>query len=552
MTETHSASTTGEGAGVASAEGDTARAGSSGEVPASPERRRLPRVGELLGYLEEPAILISLSGLFFAMLWIHLEPVEVAGDAFAKWNFVRMWFYANDFSGEKWDHHMARMGVHIPTYIAQWVFGRGHTTYYVPQLVFAVAQAPLVYVIGKRIGGRIAGVLAALLLVYFDPMIRQGSQLLPEVFSATYALGALYLLLRATETQGKRRTAWLVASSVCFFFGYLAKETTVFFLPGLLLALWLDRKSFRDVVLYAGILLAGFVLESLAYLLFTHHPHRGDVIMGAHGQVPLPKVTFLQLFDRFIELDTPWLTAIHFFFAAFVGTLVLSAGNAARGTLAMVASYLFLLTFLVKGINPIQLWQRFLPRYFDPTAPFVQLVNGCFLVLAGRTLYRRWAGTRGAVLTARAARFGAVFVIALCSLLGFAEYVEARPKLEETHGLRVNTRHARVIEDTFVRNLPIIARERPKGIWGAFSVLLHDRHFTEPGEELHRPKTHKVRRNLWYAAKHPEVYTPKVLDRMIEKGCALRIHRRSRFLDVAPNDVLPARCDAELERLLKR
>jgi len=511
----------------------------------------LPRAGALLRHLEEPAILISLSGLFFAMLWIHLEPVEVAGDAFAKWDFVRMWFHANDFSEEKWDHHMARIGVLVPTYIAQWLFGRGHTTYYVPQLVFAVAQAPLVYVIGKRIGGRVAGILAALLLVYFDPMIRQGSQLLPEVFSATYALGALYLYVRATEAHGRRRTAWLVASSVCFFFGYLAKETTLFFLPGLLLALWLERKSFREVALFAGILLAGFLLESLGYTLFTRHAHRGDVIMGGHGALSMPKVTFLQLFDRFIQLDTPWLVAIHFFLASFVGMLVLSVGNAARGALAMVAAYLFLLTFLVKGIDPIQLWQRFLPRYFDPTSPFVQLVNGSFLALAGRVLYRRWAGPRVTAFTARASRFGAVLVVALCSLLGYAEYAEARPELEK-HGLRVNTHHARLLEDTFVRNLPIIARERPKAIWGAFSVLLHDRHFTKPGEELHRPKTHKVRRDLFYAAKHPKVYTPKVLERMIEKGCALRVYRRSRFLYMDPNELLPARCDAELERLLKR
>src|SRR5690606_40524028 len=68
-----------------------------------------------------------------------------------------------------------------------------------------ISQAPLVYVIRKRIGGRVAGILAALLLVYFDPMIRQGSQLLPEVFSATYALGALYLYVRATEAHGRRR-----------------------------------------------------------------------------------------------------------------------------------------------------------------------------------------------------------------------------------------------------------------------------------------------------------------------------------------------------------
>src|SRR5690606_41486550 len=79
MTETQSATTTGEGTRAASAEAGTARGGSSGEAPAAAERRRLPRAGALLRHLEEPAILISLSGLFFAMLWIHLEPVEVAG-----------------------------------------------------------------------------------------------------------------------------------------------------------------------------------------------------------------------------------------------------------------------------------------------------------------------------------------------------------------------------------------------------------------------------------------------------------------------------------------
>ena len=67
---------------------------------------------------------LPVAALVALFLFVHrrLDGLDVGGDAVSKWQFVRQWSYANDFSAAKWDHHMTRFGVNAVTWLVQKIF----------------------------------------------------------------------------------------------------------------------------------------------------------------------------------------------------------------------------------------------------------------------------------------------------------------------------------------------------------------------------------------------------------------------------------------------
>src|SRR5690606_26948261 len=111
------------------------------------------------------------------------------------------------------------------------------------------------------------------------------------------------------------------AAAFLAFMAWLAKEPTIFFMPGMCLVLLLGGRPVRDLVLFVGPYVALIGVETLAYNVFTQYAHRAAVIMNAHGR-GLPNPTdYWHLLTRFTKAADGIRLVFYFFFAAGLALL---------------------------------------------------------------------------------------------------------------------------------------------------------------------------------------------------------------------------------------
>jgi hypothetical protein len=545
------ASATGEGGGAPSSVPSPSRVG-----PASPEPAAAPAPSRVraraLGFLRESGAdvlnLVSLGVLGTAVFLLKLEPISIGGDAIRKWFFVRQWFHANDFSSAKWDHHMARLGVNGIAYLVQLVFGHVGRAYYIAPVSAGVLQVLFVYACGKRLGSRLAGALGALLLIAFPPMHTAASQLLPEVFSGTYAIIAMYLFLRYLDAAAKARVRWLSVLGLALFAGYMAKEATVFFVPGFVVAIWLCRseRRFRDIAILLGILALGVACETAFYRIFTNYAHRFAVVTERHViSGTEPDTDFWGLFNRFDEAVPAWRFVFYTFCGTSLGVVAFARNVRATALVIVAASYLFFLTFLVHSVHPLLLWQAFRSRYLDPAAPFVLLVTGLFLSLCLRELWERHASARWARWAKALPRYGSAILVGVCVLVGYGYHSAARDGFSENPLVTLPKMQA-IVTDTYRRNLPVVGARNIEGLHAAFAIMLSDRLLVKKGLLPEFQESKQNGGGKTYVVKYTSVYGGGVLSRILKKHCYVEVVGKDGSFFVRPMKVLPKECDEEL------
>lgn len=490
-------------------------------------------------------IATSLGAMTALVVTLNLQGIGSGGDAIRKWEFVREWFYANSFRHVQWDHHMARFGVHWVTYLVQRFIGRGPATYYLPGLITITFQTVCVYACGKRLGGRLAGVLAAFLLAYFKPTISAGSQLMPEVFSATYAVFALYLYLRYYDAVGRAKTVWLVAMSVVLFVGYLGKETTVFFYPGFVVAIWLaGGKRVRDIGIFVGIIAVGVLLETACYRLFTDYTSRLAVVEVLHtGDDAKAPQDFWELFNRFIKLDEPWKIGIYSFFPMGLGAVAFKKDRRILAAYAVTAVYLFLLTFGVRKLHPFTVWHGLRVRYFDVLSPFVMLFAGLFLALA----VQQWLAQRQRLAKRfESPRVAALATLVFVALAGTTSYALGDPGKV----MRFNSRLSDIVTDAYVRGLPIVSTRDQRATWVVYAVLIDDKLLAKNGVLPSFEEARIVDGNRWWLVRDKARYDLGKLHRLEQANCAVEVtvKKPAPISKIAPTERLPASCDRLLEQ----
>ena len=540
---------------------------SSGSLaaPESNTSRVHSAVAWLTGNAHDIAIMVALAALCLTHRIQTLEPVNTGGDAATKWQFVREWFFKHDFAHAEWNHHMTRFGVLVPAYVSQLLLGHGIRAYYAVPLAACVVQVIFVYACGKRLSGRLAGVLAVLLLTYTSLMATAGSQLLPDLFTGTYGIAMAYLYLRYADAQGKARTAWLVGSALVAFVGYLAKETMVFFYPGMAIAIWLAARSsaahvplkaaLKPLFVFFGVLLVGLVLETIAYRVFTAYHSRASIVVASHignsDEGGRADTTFWKLFDRYLHIDKGWVLAFYVFLPCWLGLLGFAKNYRVRGLLCVVGSFFFLLTFLVRSVSPMLLWQRFMSRYLDPTAPFVQLVTALFVVLVIEQLWQERGDGRVGRQLGRLERYGATFLLIASAALSVSSYLDLKEEgpraFTQGHELSVIT------NDAYARNLPIVIRRARAGgpayardVLAIYAIYLDPKALQRNGRLPSFEEAKRVSGSLTYLVKDPSAYGAAKLNHMLDAGCALEVRETTPSMSVSPWGILPASCDAEL------
>lgn len=508
---------------------------------------------------------LPVAALVALFLFVHrrLDGLDVGGDAVAKWQFVRQWSYANDFSAAKWDHHMTRFGVNGLTWLVQKVFGTNWRAYYIGPVFMAALQVPLVYALGRRFAGTVAGLVAALGLTFLPALHTSLSQLLPDGFVGTYALLATYALVRLVDAGERARLPLLLGFGVISFVGYLAKETFFFFYPGLGLALLLARRSVKEGAIFAGTLLLGLGLETAWYRAFTTYSSRLAIVRSVHfagAEDDEPTVATASGFVKmFTGLDHRWHLLL---LVAAVGAVWLLFFNRSQKTQGRVVVLVGSSHLLLLGFST-QFWQRPLPRYMDPVAPFAAVCAGVAVAvsMAGALrLLRLLPGSPGALLTRagslasqkNVAMAGVVVVASVAGVYTYRQQLETPPFDGVAHGALM----ARLANNAYARNLPIVQRgKRAKVLVAFYNVYLHDSKLARAGV---LPNFSAVKRRDsagTYVVKDPSVYSRQVFAKLLDAECVLDVRRGSKKLgmggcaDTTRYTELPARCDALLTQL---
>jgi hypothetical protein len=526
-------------------------------------------------------ILLWLTLLFF-FLWVRfwtLESIELGGDAIQKWFFVRRWAYASPFEGTFWNHHLARMGDNVPVFLIQRLFGTAPPVYYVgPTLAFLVT-AFCTYAAGKRLDGRFTGVLAAAGITWFGPMRRAASQMIPSMFSSMYVMLGTYCLIRYTCAEASSRRRWLTAMAVCFFAAYTSHELTLFFMPGVLLIQWLYGRSWRELALVLGVLFGLFLIETAFYATFTEHASRLHIMMSTHGSGGgSPIASFWGLFKRYASADFSSDFRRYFSFWPFAaaGIALLGRERLPKLIALLPASFLFLTTFLVRGIDPIRVWTSFQSRYLVPAVPLMTLSIALFSVCLARLVWS-WLGrglSRAGADTVAGAWWRRPFVAEpesapsapLFSRRGLGKLVRSdvlwaivllttsairynpaggvRAALMR-HPLVTSLRTEAVITDAYERHLPIVGSKKTVAL--AYYVYIADRALLEGGRLP--PLSDKVapgdRGNLWLSV-NPAGYAADARNKRRGKAggkaCVLKLQRSQRFMRPVRETPLPAHC----------
>jgi 4-amino-4-deoxy-L-arabinose transferase-like glycosyltransferase len=334
--------------------------------------------------------------VFTLFVRILTSKLPVGPDPNQKWGYARLLLSGGQLSAGEFNHHHARWGVNIPLLLTQAVFGQGAACQFIAPILFAVLLSLLLYHVGKRLGGPGAGIAAAVLTQLVPSYGSLFSVAQPNAFEAVYLIGSLYALSRSAEVRHGR---WLWLACAAAFLAYLAKETSVFVLPGLAYYAWRSRGRLSDLATYCGAFVALFLVEVLAYRVTYGFSFGRASIIGKHhigsGKLNVPLESFWVLFDRYFELEPVF---DFLFYGALLSTLCIplwfryrrreAVPALLKGALAANWGFFFATTFALKSINPLLPAQPLLPRYLFAGVPFLALIVGWALSEWGGVLWR--------------------------------------------------------------------------------------------------------------------------------------------------------------------
>ncbi|MHC4130735.1 MAG: ArnT family glycosyltransferase [Planctomycetota bacterium] len=173
--------------------------------------------------------------------------------------------------------------------VIQKLFGATPAAFYIWPFISSTVTAIFIYLAGARLVSKKAGIFASIIFVLYPEITYQGSSFMPTGTAAMYVSIAIFFLLKWRDDK---KWIWLVLVPTAVFFGYGAKETTLFFLPGFLLyIIYYSYKGkwkyivFKPAAFFLAVVLVLFISECLVFQKITTTPggRFSCLLKGKHG-----------------------------------------------------------------------------------------------------------------------------------------------------------------------------------------------------------------------------------------------------------------------------
>lgn len=296
-------------------------------------------------------------------------------------------------------HQQLRSGLMVPLHVLTTNFGLTQSVFYGVATVLAAMWATSIWALGRVMGGRLVGTVAALVLVLHPLAIRSETyritgQIMPDVpAAALVTLGIAFTLLAVRREPGQGASRWLVAAGVVLGLSYLFREYTPLFFTVVPIVLWLHRRPLRELAVVAIPPVLVLLGEIVMHGLLFGQPFVRFAVASAHGRVRTDDpVVASETLTKFVEalLAGPDDAAALVLLVAVVITLVAAAATGQRDLVVLATWILTVWLVLTLAAGLVRPGQPLLPgivvRYWAVLFP--PAVVGVLLVAR-----RAWSAT---------------------------------------------------------------------------------------------------------------------------------------------------------------
>lgn len=320
------------------------------------------------------------------------------------WHYVRS---ALEFPSANWvPLGFTRYGIILATIPPAFVFKNAEATYYFWPLLSAGVLAASLYLVGRRLWGTVAGLVAVIVMFTNTIVFFNVTRGYPDIMSMALVVTALLTALMARDRgfTGRGAVVWLIATGFLLGWSFEVRETGLLAWPIVLAVLWKRGSVLRNLAIVAAPVLAWAALDiGISGLVYGDPLLKAHTLLGTNptgvGREPPPAPLRVDTADRtrwgfFMAIpraamerpDGLWLV---------VSGVVAVVAIASRNRALRLASFGFITVY---GTNlllgGVLLPQRpfgtlITARYWIQYVPFVALVVGGLVAIACAWVVRR-------------------------------------------------------------------------------------------------------------------------------------------------------------------
>ena len=172
-----------------------------------------------------------------------------------------------------------RYGIIIPNILPAKLFGNAQASYYFWPLISAGTLAAVVYLMGRRWWGPVAGAVAVVVLFTNSLVFQNLTRQYPDIMAMTLIFAGAFcaLMARDREFRGRVAVSWVLASGFMLGWSFEVRETALFGWPLVIAILW-RRGALVRVLAIAAIPVLGWAA--------ARHRHRRRRLRRLADQAP--------------------------------------------------------------------------------------------------------------------------------------------------------------------------------------------------------------------------------------------------------------------------